>query len=293
MKNIRNQRFIDERLLFIEWLLVMRGWLSRTDLMNKFGIQSAAASRDIKRYKELNDENLYLEQKTKRYVFDSKHFSPIYETSEDTIISKLSDLDESKSLGVDYPLIETMPNLAETKLSDITSITRAILNMSVLKISYYSMTSGASEKKIVPHSMFSNDLKTYVRCYDLGRKKFLDLVVGRIQNIHGEDGLAPAECLREFDDNWNTFITLELVVHPKVKHKKAIESDMKMTNGMKVVEVRKSLAQYWLRRWCVDCSKSASMKDKAFQLHLKNFIVIKGLNDPFPGVKPRVKNDRN
>ena len=89
-----------------------------------------------------------------------------------------------------------------------------------------SMTSGASEKKIVPHSMFHNDLKTYVRCYDLGRRKFLDLVVGRIQEIFGDEGSAPAECLREFDDDWNTYLSLELVVHPRVQHKKAIESDM-------------------------------------------------------------------
>ncbi|MBP1133721.1 hypothetical protein JOE25_005345 [Serratia sp. PL17] len=130
------------------------------------------------------------------------------------------------------------------------------------------MTSGASEKKIVPHSMFHNDLKTYVRCYDLGRRKFLDLVVGRIQEIFGDEGSAPAECLREFDDDWNTYLSLELVVHPRVQHKKAIESDMQMTDGIKVVEVRKSLAHYWLRRWCVDCSATASMTDKSFQLHL-------------------------
>ncbi|ECM9980403.1 WYL domain-containing protein [Citrobacter freundii] len=288
MKNIRNQNFIDDRLWHIEWLLMMRGWLSRIDLMDKFGIKGAAASRDIKRYKEQSGDNLYLDHRVKRYVADFDKFKPIYEASEDLIFSKLTDLDESRFLGAGYPLIETIPSLAEINPKDITSITRAILNMNVLNISYYSMTSGASEKKIVPHSMFYNDLKTYVRCYDLGRCKFLDLVVGRIQEIFGEDGSAPAECLREFDDDWNTYISLELVVHPRVQHKKAIESDMQMTDGVKLVEVRKSLAHYWLRRWCVDCSATASMTDKSFQLHLRNSSVIKGVNGAFPGVNNHI-----
>jgi hypothetical protein len=288
MKSIRNQSFIDDRLWYIEWLLMMRGWLSRVDLMDKFGIKGAAASRDIKRYKEQCDDNLYLDHRFKRYVADLNKFKPVYETSEDLIFSKLTDLDESRSLGAGYPLIETIPSLAEIKPKDITGITRAILNMNVLKISYCSMTSGASEKKIVPHSMFHNDLKTYVRCYDFGRGKFLDLVVGRILEILGEDGSAPTECLREFDDDWNTYLSLELVVHPRIKHKKAIESDMQMINGVKVVEVRKSLAQYWLRRWCVDCSATASMTDKAFQLHLRNSSVIKGVNGAFPGVNNHI-----
>lgn len=288
MKTIRNQNFIDDRLWYIEWLLMMRGWLSRIDLMDKFGIKGAAASRDIKRYKEQKNDNLYLDHRVKRYVANFENFEPVYETSGDHIFSKLTDLDESRSLGAGYPLIETIPSLAEITPKDITGITRAILNMNVLKISYCSMTSGASEKKIVPHSMFHNDLKTYVRCYDLGRGKFLDLVVGRILDILGEDGSAPAECLREFDDDWNTYLSLELVVHPSIKHKQAIESDMQMVGGVKVVEVRKSLAQYWLRRWCVDCSSTAKMTDKAFQLLLRNSSVIKGVNGSFPGVNNHI-----
>ncbi|MBT0646419.1 WYL domain-containing protein, partial [Escherichia coli] len=284
MKNIRNQSFIDDRLWYIEWLLMMRGWLSRTDLMEKFGIKGAAASRDIKRYKEQAGDNLFLDHRVKKYVADLDKFKPIYETSEDLIFSKLTDLDESRSLGVAYPLIETIPSLSEINPKDITGITRAILNMNVLKIAYCSMTSGASEKKIVPHSMFHNDLKTYVRCYDLGRNRFLDLVVGRILEVKGEDGAAPAEFLREFDDDWNTYLSLELVVHPRIEHKQAIESDMKMIDGVKIVQVRKSLAQYWLRRWGVDCSATAKMTDKAFQLHLRNHSVIDGVNGAFPGV---------
>ncbi|MDT1877015.1 hypothetical protein FPK46_19725, partial [Acinetobacter baumannii] len=123
MKNIRNQSFIDDRLWYIEWLLMMRGWLSRTDLMEKFGIKGAAASRDIKRYKEQAGDNLFLDHRVKKYVADLDKFKPIYETSEDLIFSKLTDLDESRSLGVAYPLIETIPSLSEINPKDITGIT--------------------------------------------------------------------------------------------------------------------------------------------------------------------------
>ncbi|MEE7593999.1 hypothetical protein V3R04_26215, partial [Escherichia coli] len=75
-----------------------------------------------------------------------------------------------------------------------------------------------------------------------------------------------------------------LVVQPRSVHKHAIESDQKMLDGVKIVQVRKALAQYCLRRWCVVCSATAKMTEKAFQLHLRNHSVIDGVNGPFPGV---------
>ncbi|MCP6530431.1 inverse autotransporter beta domain-containing protein, partial [Klebsiella pneumoniae] len=64
--------------------------------MDKFGIKGAAASSEIKRYKEQIDENLYLDHRFKRYVADLDTFKPVYETSEELIFSKLTDLYESK-----------------------------------------------------------------------------------------------------------------------------------------------------------------------------------------------------
>jgi len=283
MREKRNQAFINERLWYIDWLLMMRGWFSRTDIMNKFKIQGAAASRDISRYKDIKDDNLFLNHSIKRYEVSRENFKPINEINGEDIFSRLTDFDESLFLGADGALVETIPSLTNVTMG-IVGITQAILNNNVISISYCSMSSGNSIKKIAPHSMFYNDLKTYVRCYDLKRSKFLDLVVGRIDSIISDNGKALPFMVKSNDHEWNDFIELHLVVHPKVKHKEAIERDMQMVDGRKNVKVRKSLSQYWLRRWCVDCSSDASIKDGAYQLFLENNEVILNIGGFFPGV---------
>lgn len=282
-KNIRNQTFIDDRLGHIEWLLMFRGWFSRNDLMEKFGIQEAAASRDIRRYKDAADNNLYLNHSIRRYEANFEAFSPIYNLPEESIYSKLVDLDESQALGFEEAGIETIPRLAPLH-HQLAHISRAILNKKIIKIDYCSMTSGESAKHVAPHAMFDNDLKTYIRCYDMERSKFLDLVVGRISRIYDVTFEASEDIQSNEDSDWHSYLSLELVAHPKIKHKKAIERDMQMVEGVKKVDVRRSLAHYWLRRWCVDCSADGSMEDSAYQLHLRNHEAIEGVHGYFPGV---------
>lgn len=282
-KTIRNQNFIDDRLGHIEWLLMFRGWFSRYDLMAKFGIQEAAASRDIRKYKEVASNNLYLNHSIRRYETDFETFSPAYSLPVENIYSKLVDLEESQALGFDGCGIETIPRLAPLH-HELAHISRAILNKKIIKIDYCSMTSGESAKHVAPHAMFDNDLKTYIRCYDIERSKFLDLVVGRISKIYGATFDASEDIQSSQDADWNAYLSLELAVHPKIKHKNAIERDMQMVNGVKKIDVRRSLAHYWLRRWCVDCSADGSMEDSAYQLHLRNHEVIDGVHGYFPGV---------
>ena len=283
MKEKRNQAFMDERLWYIDWLLMMRGWFSRTDIMDKFRIQGAAASRDISRYKNERDNNLFLNHRVKRYEVNKDSFNPINKIDGDEIFSRLIDREESLFLGSDAPIVETIPSLTNVTMS-IVEITQAILNKKIISVSYCSMSSGKSIKTICPHSMFHNDLKTYVRCYDIGRGKFLDLVVGRIDEVINNDEDCSSFMEKKNDSDWNKFLELVIVVHPKVLHKEAIERDMQMIGGRKVVSVRKSLAQYWLRRWCVDCSPDASIKDGAYQLFLENNDVISKVDGFFPGL---------
>lgn len=283
MKNVRNQNFIDDRLCYIEWLLRMRGWFSRTDIMNKFGIKEAAASRDIRMYRNRCGDNFYFNQSIKRYEVDSTRFRPVFDMSGDTLFLKLTDTDESRSLGSGDCLIETVPALAQSN-AEIPNLTRAILNKKIIEIDYYSMTSGPSVRKVAPHSVFSNGFRTYFRCYDFDHSEFLDLVVGRIVSVSDTNGVVPEYAQKITDTDWNNCLSLELVVHPRVKHKQAVEKDMQMVDGVRRVSVRMALAHYWLRRWNVDCSEKATMTDISYQLHLKNHDVIKGVHGYFPGV---------
>ncbi|MEG0557903.1 MAG: WYL domain-containing protein, partial [Comamonas sp.] len=66
-----------DRLKHIELRLRFLGEVRRPDLMQRFGIQSAAASRDLALYKELAPANIDYESRGKRYLLGEK-FMPLF-----------------------------------------------------------------------------------------------------------------------------------------------------------------------------------------------------------------------
>jgi len=83
------------------------------------------------------------------------------------------------------------------------------------------------------------------------------------------------------DDQWNTLLTLELVPHPDLKHKEAIELDYAMTDGVKTIQIRAAMAGYLLRLWNVDCSLEYR-GNQACQLALKNSVEFHQLMLSYP-----------
>lgn len=57
-----------DRLAFVELRLRFVGEIRRQDLVTRFGIQAAAATRDIAQYKELAPGNMEYDTKGKVYV---------------------------------------------------------------------------------------------------------------------------------------------------------------------------------------------------------------------------------
>lgn len=283
-KYIRNQNVID-RLWYIEWLLMFKGWLSRSELTEKFGIQEAAATRDIRRYRDLADHNLRLNHSVKRYEINLDTFETTYPLRVETALSRLRSPETSQAMGYETTGIETIPRLHNPNIEVLAALSRAILNKESLFINYQSVENGTSTKEIAPHTMFDSGIKTYVRCFDFEKEKFIDLAINRISKT-SQGKLLPDHASKNNDEMWNRIIQLELTVHPmvgKIRNKKTIEDDFQMTNGVRKVSVRAALAQYWLQRWNVDCSKDASLKDKIYQIHLRNNNVLDSVNGFFPG----------
>lgn len=66
-----------DRLAFIELRVRFVGEIRRQDLVARFGIQSAAATRDLALYKELSPGNIEYDPKGKAYVLGSD-FRPAF-----------------------------------------------------------------------------------------------------------------------------------------------------------------------------------------------------------------------
>ena len=78
-----------DRLAFVELRLRFIGEILRHDLVTRFGIQAAAATRDIAQYKELAPRNMEYDTKGKVYVRGS-WFRPIFDFPPERVLMWLS-----------------------------------------------------------------------------------------------------------------------------------------------------------------------------------------------------------
>lgn len=275
---------VQERLEFIERQLIFKGWVSRADLIDQFGIGEAAATRDFKAYRDLSGGNMDLKHTFKRYEINLNKFKAVFDKSATSYITELKNdfFEKNKE-----KIIEPMDRISYLRMDVFSSISRAIKNNESICIKYRSLENNVSERIIVPHCFFDTDIRMYVRCFDRKRAKFSDFMVNRVistSSVESHDLIVSAEEKPTRDSEWNEFIELDIIPHPKkfdANSKVCIEMDLDMIDGNKRISVRKSLAAYWLNRWDVDCSKNAILKSKKYQLYLFNHEVLGQVENNF------------
>ncbi|WP_082296606.1 WYL domain-containing protein [Moritella viscosa] len=285
---------VKDRLRYIEFLLQFRGWVSRSDLTERFDISAPAATRDFRKYKEIAETNLNFNDSLKRYEIDLKRFKPKFEITIREALGKLRSTTLAKSLGIEgNDRIISPPRLSLPKVDILMSMTRATLNTLPIEVEYFSVKGGLSKRTIVPHSITDSGLRWHVRAYDYKRNKFSDFVLTRIKSCKHLNEVAPSIFAREADHQWNRFIRLELVPHPNtenVAHPKTLEYDYDMIDGVKSIEVRAAIAGYWLRLWNVDCTKEHSLLGKEYQLWLRNTETLYDVESAFMAPQHLPKN---
>ncbi len=75
-----------DRLAFVELRVRFIGEIRRHDLVARFGIQSAAASRDLALYRELVPDNIDYDSKGKSYVLGS-NFRTVFDFPPERVLS--------------------------------------------------------------------------------------------------------------------------------------------------------------------------------------------------------------
>ncbi|AMK76535.1 MULTISPECIES: WYL domain-containing protein [Methylomonas] len=276
-----------ERLLFIEFRLYFLGDIRRQDLMQRFGIAPAVATRDFAQYRELFPNNISFDNKSKTYVIGPA-FSPAFQHSAERVLTALSRGFGDGIGGSGEPLLtcELPKILNHPSISILAPITRAIHLQKIVSIDYTSHSSGFSTREIAPFALVNDGLRWHVRTYDRKRSKFLDLVITRIPRSQLiEDGQVLPHELPSADIQWNRIVELDLVPHPNQEHPEIIENDYGMTAGVMHLKLRAAVAGYVLRQWIVDCSADHKLGGKEYRLWLKNHLAIYGVSsaDLAPG----------
>lgn len=265
-----------DRIAHIDFTLLFKGEAVRADLVDRFSIAAAQATKDFTMYRELAPGNIEYDQKLKLHR-RGEAFEPLFDYD---VVRTLATISQGYGDGftgkVKPPLACEAPyHLSKPSLSIVAKVTEAIHKGKALSITYVSLSSGETTREIVPHTLVDNGLRWHLRGFDRKHCEFRDFVLTRIKAaVVLEDSILSEAELETQDRQWNRFVELELVPHPRIEHSEAIELDYGMTGGMMKVEIRAATAGYLLRLWNVDCSETACLSDSHCQLALNNRVAL-------------------
>lgn len=286
-----------ERLAFIELHAYFCGEIRRADLEARFRIKPAAATRDFQTYRHLAPRNLAYDTSAKTYV-PSAGFEPLFGFETSRVLSWLTHgfgdgLEERSGRPI---ASDSIVLLSKPRLDTLASVTRAIHLGNPLSIRYWSLSTGESQRDIVPFALVDNGLRWHVRAYDRSRKRFSDFALPRISEPKTL-GEQPADHERPASDHqWNRMVDLILVPHPQLQFPGAIKADYQMTGKAMRYSVRAAVAGYLLHRWQVDCSVDHSLDPAAHHLWLENTQTLYGVESAVmaPGYRfPDAKGGRH
>lgn len=269
-----------ERLSHIDFRVYFLGEIGRSDLVSRFGIGEAAATRDITLYREVAPKNLEYDTTARTYVI-AEAFKPLFDYSPAQVLAALSHGFGEDFVGSHKSMIpcETPAGLNRPLLPVLAVLTRAIHHKRVVRIQYRSIDSGLSTREIVPFVLVDNGLRWHVRAFDRKREAFIDFVITRITDPTITESEPQEYETREADIQWNRIVEMELVAHPKLPHPETIEMDYAMQEGVLKVNVRAAVAGYVLRRWNVDCTDDHRLEGAEYHLWLRNRQALYGVQN--------------
>jgi hypothetical protein len=271
-----------KRLSHIDFRVNFLGSIPRNDLINRFGIKEAAATRDIAEYRQLAPNNLIYDGVAKQYI-RGLDFEPLFNYSPGQILTTLTQGFGEDFIGPHKAFItcEIQTRLSNPSLQVLSVLSRAIHLKKVVNITYMSLSSGKSSREIVPFALIDTGLRWHIRAYDRKRAKFTDFVVTRISDPSIiECPIAEFET-RASDNQWNRIVELEIVAHPRLGHPETIEFDYGMENKLLNINVRAAVAGYVLRLWNIDCSKKHCLDSEEIHLWLRNSAALYGVENIF------------
>ncbi len=270
-----------DRLAFVELRLRFVGEIRRQDLVTRFDIQAAAATRDIAQYKEMAPGNMEYDSSGKVYV-RACWFRPLFDFPAERVLTWLT-----QGYGDGEPIRwrsavpqegACLPGRVDLDLLSV--LTRAIHQGEAVEVAYRALSSGLTTREIVPFALADSGLRWHVRAFDRRSGEFRDFVLGRLDAARIVPGDVADHEKPDQDIQWNRITELQLVPHPaNVQHPDTIEAEYGMDGGVLKVRARAAMAGYLLRRWNVDCTEDHSLKGGEHHLWLRNRQALYGVTN--------------
>jgi len=270
-----------DRLAFIELRLRFMGGLRRHDLVERFGLQEAAATRDISLYKSLAANNIQYDAKAKTYLMGER-FLPLFALDTERVLSWLTHGygDGAESQSKTWIISDGPVRLNQPDLDTLASVTRAMFLGCPLAIHYHSLSSGLTQREIVPFALIDTGLRWHTRAFDRKSQEFRDFVLTRIERPQVMAGSpVAAHEQNDRDEQWTHMVEVDLVPHPDQPRPEITVRDFGLKNGVLRLSLRAATAGYTLRKWGVDCSCDHSLRGHEYRLWLKDYKALSGVKN--------------
>ena len=267
-----------ERLAYIDFRLYFFGEIGRPDLIARFGVAPAGATRDLALYREVAPQNITFDGSNKIYRI-GQAFSPLFNHASQRVLSALALGFGDGVDGAMQPLLpcESPAALSRPRMDVLAPVCRAIHAKRPIAIRYHSMSSGESTRVIVPFALVDTGLRWHVRAFDRKSGEFRDFVVTRIEAPMLLDEEPQANEQPDNDIQWMRIVELDFVPHPRLERPEIIKMDYEMIDGSIRMCVRAAVAGYMLRRWSVDCSPDHCLKEEQYRLWLSDPLALYGV----------------
>lgn len=245
-----------ERLAFIDFNLMFKGVVRRDMLIERFGIAPSVATKDFSRYKELAPYNIEYD-KNRRLHLKRATFRPLFSYDLPRALASLCDGFGDGFVGrIDSAISCECPYHLQRPSLELTSrISVAICRKQAVSIDYLSLASGRSSREIVPHTLIDGGLRWYVRAFDRKSGQFRDFLLNRILSVQTLSNPVEERERRGADLWWNRKVLVDLIPHPALAHKEAVELEYGMQDGHRLIDIRAAYLGYLLQFWQVDCSE--------------------------------------
>lgn len=269
-----------ERLAYIEFMAYFMGKVTRKDIMERFDVGSAAATRDLSAYVEKAPDNIVYDPRQKHYVATSEFRCLLPLSAEKCLSTLISGFGDVIDAGGEFRCAHSI-GLENLDLDVTATFSRAISLSKPVEIDYVSMSSGRSSRVVCPHSLMNNGLRWHVRAYDRKRGQFSDFVLNRVleaELLH--KGVVDSTERVSEDAEWTDEVELFIRPHPKLdeNQRSAVEQEFRMRNGRFVKTIRKAQVGYLLNSWNVDATVNADLAGPHVLLHLENAGEIREMN---------------
>lgn len=272
-----------ERVAYIELLARFVGRVGRAELMERFGVATAAATRDFNLYRQAAPENLVYSAQEKQYRIGAD-FKPLFAHGAEGVLQWLTTQQAESATwgaGSTQPLLPSHrpERLSGVDVNELAAISRAMFGGYAVSFHYYSRSGEEGVRSVVPLALVDTGLHWQMRGYFRSKRTFWNFALPRIVGVSElqDTPALPHERLSE-DVQWQRVLDLPLVPHPKQALPEVIARDYAMRSGVLWVRLRAATAGHTLRHWRVDCSPDASINDDAVRLWLKDPLRLYGVD---------------